>query len=109
MSYAYCQVRPPLSRACVMRLDASYVKSIERSLGEDTSIGRFWRLYLRNVAGFLLHQNDKGTFGNTWRVVLAENEDSLAKMEWPTVAADMGAAPYQKHCSDERSVASSFG
>ena len=57
----------------------------------NTSIGRFWRLYLRNVAGFLLHQNDKGTFGNTWRVVLAENEDSLAKMKWPTVAVDMGA------------------
>ncbi|MGE0700017.1 MAG: UGSC family (seleno)protein [Hyphomicrobiaceae bacterium] len=56
----------------------------------NTSIGRFWRLYQRNVAGFLLHQNDKGTFGNTWRVVLAENEDSLAKMGWPTVAADMG-------------------
>jgi hypothetical protein len=57
----------------------------------NTAIGRFWRLYLRNVAGFLLHQNDKGTFGNTWRVVLAENEDSLARMGWPNVAADMGA------------------
>ena len=56
----------------------------------NTSIGRFWRLYLRNVAGFLLHQNDKGTFGNTWRVVLAENEDSLARMGWTTIAADMG-------------------
>ena len=56
----------------------------------NTSIGRFWRLYQRNVAGFLLHQNDKGTFGNTWRVVLAENEDSLARMGWPTIAADMG-------------------
>jgi hypothetical protein len=39
----------------------------------NTSVGRFWRLYLRNVAGFHLHKNDKGTFGNTWRVVLAEN------------------------------------
>jgi hypothetical protein len=56
----------------------------------NTSIGRFWRLYQRNVAGFLLHQNDKGTFGNTWRVVLAENEDSLARMGWSTVAGDMG-------------------
>lgn len=56
----------------------------------NTSIGRFWRLYQRNVAGFLLHQNDKGTFGNTWRVVLAENEDSLARMGWPTIAAGMG-------------------
>ena len=57
----------------------------------NTSIGRFWRLYLRNVAGFLLHQNDKGTFGGTWRVVLAENEDVLAEMGWPTVAVDAGA------------------
>jgi hypothetical protein len=56
----------------------------------NTSIGRFWRLYLRNVAGFLLHQNDKGTFGGTWRVVLAENEASLAKMNWPSIAGDAG-------------------
>ena len=47
----------------------------------NSSIGRFWRLYLRNVAGFLLHQNDKGTYGNTWRVVLAENEDAVAKCD----------------------------
>ena len=58
----------------------------------NTSIGRWWRLYLRNVAGFLLHQNDKGTFGNTWRVVLAENEDVLAKINWPPHAADFGHA-----------------
>lgn len=56
----------------------------------NTSIGRFWRLYLRNVAGFLPHQNDKGTFGGTWRVVLAENEDVLAQIEWPTIAASNG-------------------
>ena len=56
----------------------------------NTSIGRFWRLYLRNVAGFLLHQNDKGTFGGTWRVVMAENEDALAEINWPTLAASNG-------------------
>jgi len=54
----------------------------------NTSIGRFWRLYLRNVAGFLLHGNDKGTFGGTWRVVMAENEAVLAEIKWPTLAAD---------------------
>jgi hypothetical protein len=58
----------------------------------NTSIGRFWRLYLRNVAGFLLHENDKGTFGNTWRVVLAENEASLRRMGWPSIAQDAGIA-----------------
>ena len=56
----------------------------------NTSIGRFWRLYLRNVAGFLPHTTDKATFGNTWRVVLAENEDALARMGWTTIAQDQG-------------------
>ena len=56
----------------------------------NTSVGRFWRLMLRNVAGFLPHKTDKGTFGNTWRVVLAENEDALARIGWPSNAADMG-------------------
>jgi hypothetical protein len=56
----------------------------------NTSIGRFWRLYLRNVAGFLLHKNDKATFGNTWRVVLAENEDVLAKIGWEPNSVEMG-------------------
>ncbi len=56
----------------------------------NSSVGRFWRLYLRNVAGFLLHKNDKATFGNTWRVVLAENEDVLAEIGWPPTSAEFG-------------------
>ena len=56
----------------------------------NTSIGRFWRLYLRNVAGFLPHKTDKATFGNTWRVVLAENEDVLAKIGWEPTSVEMG-------------------
>jgi hypothetical protein len=56
----------------------------------NTSIGRFWRLYLRNVAGFLLHKTDKATFGNTWRVVLAENDDVLKTIGWPTTGEEMG-------------------
>ncbi|MFC1940417.1 UGSC family (seleno)protein [Chloroflexota bacterium] len=54
----------------------------------NTSIGRFWRLYLRNVAGFLPHKTDKGTFGGTFRVVLAENEDALAKIGWEPMSVD---------------------
>jgi hypothetical protein len=56
----------------------------------NTTIGRFWRLYLRNIAGFLHHRTDKGTFGNTWRVVLAENEDALRRIGWTTIAEDQG-------------------
>jgi hypothetical protein len=58
----------------------------------NTTVGRFWRLALRNIAGFLPHKTDKGTFGNTFRVVLAENEDALAKIGWPPNSADMGFA-----------------
>ena len=58
----------------------------------NTSIGRFWRLYLRNVAGFLPHKTDKGTFGNTWRVVLAENDDVLKQIGWSNTAEEMGFA-----------------
>lgn len=56
----------------------------------NTTFGRFWRLYLRNVAGFLPHKTDKGTFGNTWRVVLAENEDVLADIGWAPMSVDAG-------------------
>jgi hypothetical protein len=58
----------------------------------NTSVGRFWRLALRNMAGFLPHKTDKGSFGNTFRVVLAENEDALARMGWPPNSVDMGFA-----------------
>jgi hypothetical protein len=56
----------------------------------NTSIGRFWRLTLRNVAGFLPNRTDKGTFGGTWRVVLAENEDAVASMGWQPMSVDQG-------------------
>jgi hypothetical protein len=58
----------------------------------NTSVGRFWRLALRNMAGFLPHKTDKGSFGNTFRVVLAENEDALAKIGWAPNSVDMGFA-----------------
>lgn len=56
----------------------------------NTTIGRFWRLYLRNLAGFLPHKTDKATYGGTWRVVLAENEDALARIGWPPMSVDQG-------------------
>jgi hypothetical protein len=56
----------------------------------NTAIGRFWRLYLRNVAGFLPHKTDKATFGGTWRVVLAENEEAAARIGWETLGVEQG-------------------
>ena len=66
----------------------------------NTSIGRFWRLYLRNVAGFLPHKTDKATFGNTWRVVLAENEDVLETIGWEPTGVEMGFKRRRQHGDD---------
>jgi len=59
----------------------------------NTTIGRFLRLYLRNVAGFIPGAADKCTFGHTWRVVLAEHETACAELNWQTLAADRGFEP----------------
>jgi hypothetical protein len=56
----------------------------------NTTVGRFCRLYQRNVAGFLPGRTDKGTFGTTWRVVLAEDSEALARIGWPSIAEEGG-------------------
>lgn len=80
-----------LNGPIIKQLGFNYEQGVLRDgFRPNTSVGRFWRLMLRNVAGFLPHKTDKGTFGNTFRVVLAENEDALAKIGWPSMAEDMG-------------------
>jgi len=59
----------------------------------NTSIGRFWRMMLRNVAGFIPHRTDKGCFGGNFRIVLAENEDACAELGWQPMNTDFGHAP----------------
>ncbi len=58
----------------------------------NTSVGRWLRLYLRNVFGFTADEHDKATFGNSTRVVLAEDMDCLAEIGWPSLSADFGFA-----------------
>ena len=80
-----------LNGPIIKELKFNYEQGVLRDgFQPNTSVGRFWRLALRNMAGFLLHKTDKGCFGNTFRVVLAENEDSLASIGWPSNAEDMG-------------------
>ena len=75
----------------IKELDFNYTQGAMRDgFQANTSIGRFWRLYLRNIAGFLPHKNDKATFGNTWRVVIAENEDVVRRIGWVPNSVDMG-------------------
>jgi hypothetical protein len=80
-----------LNGPIIKDLNFNYTQGVLRDgFMANTSVGRFWRLALRNMAGFLPHKTDKGTFGNTFRVVLAENEDALANMGWPPHSVDMG-------------------
>jgi hypothetical protein len=82
-----------LNGPIIKELNFNYTQGVLRDgFMPNTSVGRFWRLMLRNVAGFLLHKTDKGTFGNTFKVVLAENEDALATIGWQPNSADMGFA-----------------
>ncbi len=75
----------------IKQLGFNYVQGVLRDgFQPNTTIGRFWRLYLRNVAGFLPHKTDKATFGHTWRVVLAENEDVLTEIGWEPNSVEMG-------------------
>ena len=56
----------------------------------NTSVGRFWRMMLRNVAGYLPHKTDKGCFGGNFRIVLAENEEAVAHFGWEPLSVDLG-------------------
>lgn len=56
----------------------------------NTSVGRWLRLYLRNVFGFTADEHDKATFGNPARVVLAEDTGCLAEIGWDALTEDLG-------------------
>ena len=59
----------------------------------NTAVGRWLRLYLRNVFGFTPDEHDKATFGNPTRVVLAEDMACLAEIGWPPIASEFGFGP----------------
>jgi hypothetical protein len=74
----------------------------------NSTVGRFLRLILRNVAGSRPGGGDKATFGHTWRVVLAENETELAKLGWPSFATDRGFAPSESVVTLQRTTGSAM-
>lgn len=54
----------------------------------NTAVGRWLRLYLRNVCGFTSDEHDKATFGNPTKPVLCEDVDALDEIGWPSLASD---------------------
>lgn len=60
----------------------------------NTSVGRFVRLYLRNVAGLRIapDHTDQGAIASSFNVVLAENDDAVRSLGWPSFRHDRGFA-----------------
>jgi hypothetical protein len=58
----------------------------------NSTIGRFMRLYLRNILGYRIPPGagDKGSIGQSFLVALAEDEDSAERIGWRTFAEDHG-------------------
>ena len=61
----------------------------------NTSIGRFVRLYLRNICGFRIPPGagDKGSIGQSFLVAMAEDEESAREIGWPSYGEDRGFKP----------------
>jgi len=59
----------------------------------NTSIGRFYRLFARNVPRFLPGSTDMATFGQMFRAALAENERACEEMGWKPLHVTRGFKP----------------
>lgn len=59
----------------------------------NTSIGRFYRLFARNVPRFLPGTTDMATFGQMFRAVVVENEQACAEMGWNPLHVMRGYQP----------------
>ena len=77
----------------VKELDFNYGQGVMRvGRQANTSIGRFVRLFLRNICGYRISpgDGDKGSIGYSFNVALAENEDWARDIGWPTFGMDLG-------------------
>jgi hypothetical protein len=74
----------------------------------NASIGRFLRLYIRNVAGFLPGTTDKGSIGFTFNVAMGEDEEAVRALGWKPFRVDLGFAEDDNVVMVQSAVASSF-
>ena len=56
----------------------------------NTSVGRFYRLFCRNVARLLPGTSDQAMFGQPFRPVLPENEEVCAEIGWKPLSVLRG-------------------
>ena len=85
-----------LNGPIIKALDFNYGSGVMRvGRQANTSIGRFLRLYMRNVAGLRIPpgKTDKGCLAQSFNVVLAENEDAVKEIGWETFGVGRGFKP----------------
>jgi hypothetical protein len=85
-----------LNGPIVKELDFNYGCGVLRvGRQANTSIGRFVRLYMRNIADLKISpgNTDKGSIAIGNNVVLAENEDAVAELGWESFSTQHGFAP----------------
>ena len=77
----------------IKKLDFNFGSGVMR-IGRraNTSLGRFLKLYMRNVAGFRAPPGltDKGSIGQSFLVALAEDEDTVAEIGWKSFSVEHG-------------------
>jgi hypothetical protein len=79
----------------VKQLNFNYETAVMRvGRQANTSIGRFARMFLRNIVGlrFAPDDTDKASIGLGMNVVLAENEDAVTEVGWTSFAEGLGFA-----------------
>ena len=81
----------PVAEALDFNSGASVMRIGRRA---NSSVGRFLRLILRNLAGFRFAPGagDKGSIAQNFFVALAENEAACAEIGWAPYSADRGFA-----------------
>lgn len=80
----------PISR----QLGFNYELAAQRPGNQaNTSIGRFYRLFCRNVPRFLPGTTDMATFGQMFRAVVPENEKACNEMGWKPLHVMRGYEP----------------
>jgi hypothetical protein len=82
-----------ISGPCVKRLGFNSGPGLMRvGPRANTSVGRFLRLYTRNVAGLRTPPGttDKASIGTTFNVAMAEDDDALKRIGWQPFRVDRG-------------------
>ena len=85
-------VSGPIARQLDFNSGASVMRIGRRA---NSTVGRFLRLILRNMAGFRFAPGagDKGSIAQNFFVALAENEEACSDIGWLPYSADRGFKP----------------